>query len=294
LGLLLVSCKQMKRTVLPEEIAMEIEYMGTCENFITNDLPTVRTSIHLDGNCLPISTTSPHNDLDELHIDYHCTNTHHGRSNIKFVEIYATHGTLYPNNIVSFVPSFPFRAKSAGSEVNYVRRPSCGQDENYCKKGCFRVTSCQDNEVSFKRGYVVNQDRIYLLASTRSARTCKALDNSCCAYIAITTGICPVTAPTELLDLDDNHHGHNNHHGHDDHDDDNDHGHNNHHGNNNHHGHDDHDDDNDHGHNNHHGHDDHDDHPHGHHNKEEATEKKVPTPSANKVEESNEEDEKKK
>ena len=189
----------VKRAVFAEEVSLEIEYFGTCEYFVQHDLNSTRASTFLNNTCLPISTNPPNDDFGDLSVDYHCTNLYGGRSLIKFVEIYEVHNTSITNFAVSFIPSKPFRAYVSNEETEYVRRPNCRLEEDYCNLGYFTVTGCWDNQVAraYGSGPVLNRDRVYILPPGFVANTCNSNGTVCCPYIGV-NGTCPNVAPTDL------------------------------------------------------------------------------------------------
>jgi len=189
----------MKRSATAESVVLEIDYHGSCSDF-RRDLTTVRVSSFPNDTCLPITNVVGNDDKDDLDADYTCTNVGSDKSVVRLVEIYLTHGTPVVDFIVSFVPSNPFRATDGGVEVQYIRRPSCNKEENYCAPtATFAVTQCTDNLIEKYRGKVNSKDRIYLLPKTKTAHTCLDSTGNCCAYISLAPGICPFIAPTEVI-----------------------------------------------------------------------------------------------
>ena len=143
------------RSLNTEKVALELDYMGSCEKFNKNDLASVKISTHTSGNCLPLVNGGEVNnetgfvdpntlypDLADLQCDYFCTDRDGGVSIIHFVEIYDSNRTEVKDYILSFVPSSPFKSRS--KETVYVRRPSCATEVMFCN-GAEQVVSCQPN-----------------------------------------------------------------------------------------------------------------------------------------------------
>jgi len=188
--------KNMKlttRTIGPEGVALEIDYLGSCAAFKSLDEASVNVA-SLNGNCIPIGS-------DNLQSDYFCSDVGKDRSIIHFVEIYQTdENTPYTlPYFVSFIPSRPFRVKNSVNSINYYRIPNCATTTGFCSN-IPAVSTCETNPVTINKGYVMNKDTIYIAVNALIANPCYSTVSTCCSFVNTVTnsGICPNTAPTTL------------------------------------------------------------------------------------------------
>ena len=196
---------------------MEVEYWGSCKQFIAQVLPTVEIS-NYDGEkgCLPILVKVDQNpDVNDLNSHWFCTNTDEKRSIIHFVEIFGpSTETPIPdtpavtNFVLSLFPDAPIRVLTEKTSV--ARRPSCFITPDYCEEHNAVVNSCKTAEVEHKKkGVIVNKDRIYITSSQKVSFDCKTLSGECCKYIAPSWpqfgGICPYEASKEEFKLKKDH-----------------------------------------------------------------------------------------
>jgi len=203
--------KKLARTVASETVALEIEFFGSCQEFTDRVLPTVRVRNYQGDGCLPISTTGPYDDINDLNTHWFCTRVDRDRSIVHIVEVYNgltdTPSAEVAPFVISFVPNSPFRALTPKVSLN--RRPNCEVGVNYCDPTYGVILGCQTNRVDIRRGYVVNHDRIYLSVGPQVVYECQNAVPSCCAYVSptlLTTGICPHRGSEDLLSFPREHH----------------------------------------------------------------------------------------
>jgi len=201
--------KLLSRTVNPERVALELEFAGSCQDFASQVLDTVRVSSHV--GCLPIQFNANENaDNNNLNTDYFCSNIDENRSLIHFVEIFsgAIETVPFPNFVLSLIPSSPFRVLTPG--VSLSRLPDCSITVDYCDATHSIVNGCSSNPVVYRRrrehgseNWVVSHDRIYITAPSLASTDCRTAASACCAYVAPTTvgGICDRVASRDLLEF---------------------------------------------------------------------------------------------
>eukprot|EP01091_Cochliopodium_minus_P002365 TRINITY_DN12227_c1_g1_i1.p1 TRINITY_DN12227_c1_g1~~TRINITY_DN12227_c1_g1_i1.p1 ORF type:complete len:288 (-),score=58.54 TRINITY_DN12227_c1_g1_i1:69-932(-) len=217
--MVLVFCKSTLRNNRPralttEDVALELDYLGTCKQFNEKDLNSVRISTHNAGGCLPLipggnaiqyngqfnDPDAIYPDLNDLHSDFFCTDVEGPRALIHFVEIYDSLNTKATNFILSFVPSAPFKARN--NDIIYTRRPTCETDRSFCDNVVEKVTNCTPNVIQLgaimqkgqnfiNNAYVIQKDRIYLTTSANVPSLCDD-GISCCSYVSPRSdGYCP-------------------------------------------------------------------------------------------------------
>eukprot|EP01091_Cochliopodium_minus_P009377 TRINITY_DN22_c0_g1_i5.p1 TRINITY_DN22_c0_g1~~TRINITY_DN22_c0_g1_i5.p1 ORF type:complete len:396 (-),score=109.47 TRINITY_DN22_c0_g1_i5:79-1119(-) len=241
--------KPLARNVIHEDLALELEFLGSCKEFYDRVQPSVWVNRH--QRCLPIQVNVTNNpDNDDLHTHFFCTNTDRRRSVLHFVEIYDTDETVAERDfVVSLIPSAPFRVLTTKTSV--LRRPNCFVTNDYCNGSNAVVNDCRSNEVTYRRrkgddrkeshheeihnnqfhendfdghhqdghnlnphrrrrGFIVNRDRIYIVANQQVSNDCKTSVSECCPYVtpAIFGGICQYEASTALLEFPREHHDH--------------------------------------------------------------------------------------
>ena len=194
--------KLSSRTLGPEHVQLQIEYLGNCQEFNSLDSSSVYISSSNDS-CLPI-TLAGGLDTNNLQTDYFCSDISAHRSIIHFVEIFETNETTLSTEFVfSFIPSRPFRAHAPSGSIAFARRPNCEIQTTTCNSTYTFVSHCQKVDVVKQKKYVVSHDRIYIGVNTYFSSICKDTALSCCAYVdpksTTGVGICPNTAPTDLL-----------------------------------------------------------------------------------------------
>jgi hypothetical protein len=208
-GALIEKKKNIARSMAPEDLALEIEFYGTCQEFRNQILSSVWISKH--QVCLPIHNDVAENpDYNELNAHWFCTNKDDDRSVVHFVEIYDTDETVsWADFVVSLVPSTPFRVLT--DKTSLARRPNCWVTNDYCNGTNAVVNNCKTNEVHHKekkhhgkeRKFIVSHDRIYITANQQVSNDCKTSVTECCGYItpSIFGGICEHEAPTDKLEF---------------------------------------------------------------------------------------------
>jgi len=193
--------KVASRTISPEALSLELEYLGTCREFETEVLGSVRISNYQGDSCLPINVDAANDDINDLNAHYFCTNTDEKRSVVHFVEIFGVVDDVpIANFVLSLIPNSPFRVLT--TRTSLARRPNCEITEDYCNSAYAVVGSCSSNHVQQKKGYVVNHDRIYITSQEHVSFDCKKGDTpNCCLYVAphLFNGICPYTASEDIL-----------------------------------------------------------------------------------------------
>jgi len=204
----LIQINTRLRNLADEKVQLQVEYLGSCKEFIENDSNSVRIS-SLNGaqrSCLPITNVKGE-DTDDLTAEYFCSDIARNRAIIHFVEIF--YGGEKDENIknafiISFIPTKPIKAHATLSKLHFKRRPSCEAIQTFCDANLVNVKSCTHTKVDFKKNYVVSRDRIYIAANAQITDTC--LQGSvCCSYIDVQhpsgVGICPHKAPNEINDF---------------------------------------------------------------------------------------------
>jgi len=143
-----ISEVKSKRGVDDEEMALELQYYGSCREWKQEVLRSVW--VNKFSNCLPIRVGVAQNpDNDDLHSHYYCTNYDQRRSIIHFPEIYETHENVpYRNFVLSLVPTAPFRVLTRGVSVS--RRPNCFTTQDYCNGTNYIVNGCSSNDVEYR------------------------------------------------------------------------------------------------------------------------------------------------
>ena len=194
--------KNIARTVQPEELALEIEFAGSCREFADRVLPTVTVSAH--AGCLPIQVGVPLNpDNNDLNTHHFCTKIRKNKSIVHFVEIFSgsSDDVQHPDYVVSFVPTAPFRILTP--KTSLARRPDCSITHDYCNATNAVVAACRTNDVAQVHHYIVSHDRIYITGGQAVSHDCKTDDTVCCPYIApeIFGGICPREASRDRLNF---------------------------------------------------------------------------------------------
>eukprot|EP01091_Cochliopodium_minus_P005092 TRINITY_DN15074_c0_g1_i1.p1 TRINITY_DN15074_c0_g1~~TRINITY_DN15074_c0_g1_i1.p1 ORF type:complete len:233 (-),score=21.01 TRINITY_DN15074_c0_g1_i1:62-760(-) len=196
--------KNRGRTVSPQNVALQIEFLGPCDKF--NTLDTISVSQFTNQGCLPILTTAGNHDKNDLNAYILCTNIDESRSLVTIVEVYpgANDSNPPPPFIVSLVPKRPFRVLNGAT---YKRRPSCQVTKDFCTENHSMVTKCKENEVVMKHKYVMSNDLIYIIPKGYSTVSCYPSTNTCCEYVApnYEGGICQegtIQNPNRLLNFD--------------------------------------------------------------------------------------------
>jgi len=196
------------RTLGPERVQLEIEYLGSCETFVNNDSGSVKIAkLISESNCLPIDQVK--SDIDNLQSDYFCSDVGRNRSIIHFVEVFNSLETESPLTAytLSFLPTAPFRAHSNHGTLKFYRRPNCEIGREFCNASNTHVTSCTPNTITYNKKYIVNRDRIYIAVNQIFGNTCIVTGIACCQYIFqpvpilpsnVVQSICPNVQPTEL------------------------------------------------------------------------------------------------
>jgi len=224
-GAMIERKKQISRTLAPEDLALEIDFYGTCAEFRDRVLPSVWLSNR--QKCLPIQVNVTENpDYNDLHGHWFCTNTHEHRSILHLVEVFTDDERVaIPDFVFSFVPSTPFRILS--HKTSLARRPNCWVTNDYCNTSNAVINNCKHNDLEHRqeKRFIVTHDRIYVTSNQNISAECKTSETECCPYItpSIFGGICDHEGPTDLLEFpkDDHKHGDDHKEGHhDDHHDD--------------------------------------------------------------------------
>ena len=154
-----INHKFIGRSMRPESVALEIEYLGSCNQFDSKVVPTIMVSNVTGGRCLPFNETD-FTDPNDLTADYFCTDFG-DRSIVHFVEVYSVNdSTPVTPFIISLIPDVPFR-----SSLRPVIQPDCEKSYSVCTEGNSVVSSCTPNPVVLKKGFVLSKERIYLCSS---------------------------------------------------------------------------------------------------------------------------------
>jgi len=196
---LILKNKKIGRGVTAEPVLIKIEYRGSCSSFSTV-ATTVSVNV-LNGGCLPINqavTTLP--DTDGLIAHYACTGVGQDRAIIDITEVFVPLDNEY-NTPASYVIGIASNAPIRVLGASAIRRPACIVQKQYCNPtATYDVTSCTNNEVTSIKGWILNQDRVYLVPNNVVAPyTCSSPDGTCCAYIlsafetATAFGFCDLT-----------------------------------------------------------------------------------------------------
>jgi len=204
----------LKTKIFNEEPnALTIEFLGSCDLFngiapsITiNSFPVAPNLQGAPTDCLPIDDIKTNPDFNNLKADYIC-NGDHEKSIIRILEVYTpslapSHpDTLASSTFILGIHSVrPFRAYFGG-DAKYIRRPKCSVFKDFCNPSNSYVKDCEDTEVHRIKGYVLNDDLVYVLPYNFNIGTCRSYKNNaaCCAYISPSlNGICP-NYPTKNL-----------------------------------------------------------------------------------------------
>ena len=190
----IVRIKRGSRTVAPETVDFQLIYLGTCDQFF--NIPKISISSQL-GSCLPINETAPFLDRDDLSAHVLCTNIGKNRAQIDFLEIYSVYGTpLTTGFIISFSSNAPFRSSSFG--VTYMRRPSCETKKDFCSTKNY-VDSCTNNNVAFKKSFVISKDIVYIIPKASIVFSCQTDIDTCCGFL--TAGYCPFKSDNSVMKI---------------------------------------------------------------------------------------------
>ena len=173
----LYECKTIGRTrsLATENVALQIEYLGSCEKFERKDLSSL-TIGKRNESCLNLNT--------DLQMEYFCTDIAPKKSYVHFVEIFESHGTPYTDFVLSFIPSRPF--KVLDQNVTMTRNPKCKFSTQYCAPKLEFITDCTNNQIIYKNDFVISADRIYIatnLNTTSFENVCNLNSTTCCDYI---------------------------------------------------------------------------------------------------------------
>jgi len=206
--------KNIGRSLTPESVALEIEYLGTCSDFETNVIPQLHLSSQASIGCLPFVSASS-GETNDLNGDYLCRDFG-DRSVIQILEVFTT-ATESPSSdvtsyIISLIANAPFR-------VNLIpkRLPTCTRSTSICSVNII-ISACQSTPVTIKRGFIVNKDRIFFAAGTATiVDGCLLSAGGCCAYLSESSAVpnfCLNTPSTGLLSFPKKPHHENEHHEH--------------------------------------------------------------------------------